>query len=343
MKPAGKDLEALEAARQRQCRLTKPRGALGELEQIAIRLAGIQGRECPEIHRPWITVFAGDHGVVAEGVSAFPQAVTGQMIVNFAQGGAAISVLAEQTGSRLEVVDVGSLLPDGEYLGVRRERAGPGTANFTREPAMTATQLGQALASGGRAVHRAREAGADLFVAGEMGIGNTTAATALACALLDHPPEVLTGPGTGLDAPGVAHKAEVIRRALFRHRDALTDPREILRHLGGFEIAAMTGAYLACAERRMPAVIDGLISSVAALIAERISPGASQCWLLGHRSAEPAHRDVLDALGGRPLLDLGMRLGEGSGAAAAIPLIQMACALHRDMATFDEAGVASGR
>lgn len=342
--PKPLDDEAREAAIRRQSRLTKPAGALARLEDIAIRLAAMQGRACPRIERPWISVFAADHGIAAEGVSAYPREVTGQMIVNFARGGAAISVLARETGARLEVVDVGSLLPPSDLPGVLWRKVAPGTANLLQEAAMTEAQLDQAMAEGRAAVERALAAGSDLFVAGEMGIGNTTSSSALACMLLDRAPEALTGRGTGIDDATLRHKQEVIRLALRRHHAAFdlqgaARTRTILRSVGGFEIAAMTGAYLACAEKGLPAVIDGLISTVAALAAERILPGAMNWWLFGHRSAEPAHALLLDALGGHPVLDLGLRLGEGSGAAAAIPVLRIACALHGGMATFDEAGV----
>ncbi|MEW5822966.1 MAG: nicotinate-nucleotide--dimethylbenzimidazole phosphoribosyltransferase [Pseudomonadota bacterium] len=339
-----------DAALHRQGQLTKPPGALGRLEAVAVRLAAMQGRVCPRIERPWISVFAADHGVVAEGVSAFPQAVTGQMILNFMHGGAAICVLARETGAALEVVDVGSLLAADVMTDIGNDagrahriidRSATGTANFAREAAMSASALEHAWGSGRRAVERARAAGADLFVGGEMGIGNTTTSVALACALLDADPAALAGPGTGLDAAGVRHKAQVIGRALALHGPALADPREALRRVGGFEIAALAGAFAACAEYGLPAVIDGLIASTAALVAERLHPGARDWWLFGHRSAEPAHTQVLAALDAEPLLDLGMRLGEGSGAAAALPLIRLACALHADMATFEEAAVAS--
>lgn len=347
IRPKPLDRAARKAAIRRQERLTKPAGALARLEDIAIRLAAMQGRACPSIERPWISVFAADHGVAAEGVSAYPREVTGQMIVNFARGGAAISVLARELGASLEVVDVGSLLPPSELPGVLWRKIGPGTANLMQGPAMNEAQLAQAMAEGRAAVERALAAGSDLFIAGEMGIGNTTSASALACMLLGQPPEAVTGRGTGVNDETLRHKQAVIRQALALHDTAigLAGPAHALAALcnvGGFEIAAMSGAYLACAELGLPAVIDGLISSVAALAAERIVPGSRDWWLFGHRSPEPAHALLLDALSAAPLLDLGLRLGEGSGAAAAVPLLRLACALHGGMATFAEAGVADG-
>ena len=336
------DARVADAARSRQRRLTKPAGSLGNLEGLAVRIAALQARERPSAQRVHVTVFAADHGVAAEGVSAFPQAVTAQMIDNFAAGGAAIAVLARELGARLEVIDLGTVSPR-----VRREpgvivrQLGPGTANLAREAAMSASQLAQALCAGAEAAQRAAEQRADLFVGGEMGIANTTAATALACALLDLPASAVAGPGTGLDAAGVAHKTTVIDRALALHDARADDPLDALRRLGGFEIAALAGAYIACAQRRIPSVVDGFIASVAALCALRISPSLSSWLICSHRSAEPGHAAVLRALDAQPLLDLGLRLGEGSGAALAIPLLRAACALHNQMATFDEAGVAT--
>lgn len=337
------DARFAEAARTRQAQLTKPAGSLGELEALAVRLAALQARERPSAQRVHITVFAADHGVAAEGVSAFPQAVTAQMIDNFAAGGAAISVLARELGARLEVVDLGTVVARGcREPGVVLRPLGPGTANLAREPAMSASQLAQALWAGAEAAHRAAEQRADLFVGGEMGIANTTAASALACALLDLPAAALAGPGTGLDAQGVARKTAVIERALALHGPDLSDPLEALRRVGGFEIAALAGAYIASAQLLVPSVVDGFIASVAALCAQRWVPALKPWLILSHRSAEPGHAAVLQALDARPLLDLGLRLGEGSGAALVVPLLRAACALHTRMATFGEAGVATG-
>lgn len=331
--------DARQAAEARQAALTKPPGALGRLEEVAIRLAALQSTERPGVDRVHIAVFAGDHGVAAEGVSAFPQAVTAEMVKNFARGGAAISVAARSLGAELEVINLGTVFDTGPLDGVKHYALGPGTANFTREPAMTEHQFACALAAGRHAAERARLKDCQLFIGGEMGIANTTAASALACALLDAPPSRLAGPGAGLDAQGVARKIEVIRRALERHREHHGTPVEALRRLGGFEIAALAGSYMACAHMGLPVLVDGFISSTAALAAARLCPGAESWFLFSHTSAEPGHRTVLDALGARPLLDLGMRLGEGSGAAVAVPLLRMACALHNGMATFAEAGV----
>lgn len=337
--PAAPDQTVRYVAQQRQLELTKPSGALGRLEQLAIHLAALQGNSSPRLERVHIVVFAGDHGVAAECVSAFPQQVTGEMVRNFARGGAAINVLAREVGATLEIVDLGLVNDPGPLQGILRTGLGPGTANLAKRAAMSAAQLVSALATGREAALRARAARADLLIGGEMGIANTTAASALACALLDVSPVSMTGPGTGLDPAGVARKAAVIERALHLHRPQLTSALEILRRLGGFEIAALAGSYIACAQAGLPVLVDGFIATSAALAATRLSPGIESWLLYAHRSTEPGHRVVLAALEAQPLLDLGLRLGEGSGAALAVPLLRMACALHNDMATFRAAGV----
>jgi len=334
------DALARNQAQARQQQLTKPAGSLGQLEQLAISLAAMQGRERPSLERLWIAIFAADHGVVAEGVSAYPQEVTGQMLRNFVGGGAAISVLARHLGAALEVIDLGTALPLEPLAGVRHLSIGAGTVNFLHGPAMTEAQGLLALQAGRDSVLRARETDVQLYIGGEMGIGNTTAASALACALLNCPASALVGPGTGLDAAGVAHKTTVIERALALHRVAAAEPLETLLRLGGFEIAALTGAYLACAQEGVPVLVDGFICSVAALCAVHLNPTCRNWLLFAHCGAEPGHRRVLEALHGEPLLTLGLRLGEGSGAALVVPLLQMACRLHNEMATFAEAAVA---
>lgn len=337
---AAVDLQAREEAITRQGNLTKPPGALGRLEDIAIQLAALQRREKPAVDRVWISVFAADHGIAAAGISAFPQAVTAQMIANMATGGAAISVLARRIGAAIELIDLGTVAPVAPHPAIRNVRIAPSTANLAEKPAMSSGQLARALAEGAAAVARARADGAELFIAGEMGIGNTTAATALAAGLLGCPATDLVGPGTGLDQAGVVRKQALIDAALTRHADQLSDPAAALACLGGFEIAAMAGAYIACAQQGVPMLVDGFISSAAALVACRLCSGAADWMLLSHASAEPGHRAMIDGIGLRPLLDLGMRLGEGSGAAAAVPLLRLACQLHAEMATFGEAGVA---
>lgn len=326
-------------AEHQQTQLTKPPGALGRLEVLAIQLAGMQGTTRPGLERVRIAVFAADHGVAAEGVSAFPQAVTAEMVRNFARGGAAISVLARYLGASLEVVNLGTAVDTGPLDGVLHLRLGAGTANFTQGAAMSQEQLAHAFSAGRQSAERAKLAEVQLFIGGEMGIGNTTAASAMACALLGAEAVALTGPGTGLDAQGVARKADIVARALALHREHLADPVEVLRRLGGFEIAALSAAFLTCAKMGVPVLVDGFIASVAALLAVRCCAGTNDWLLYAHTSAEPGHAHVLEALDAQPLLNLGMRLGEGSGAAVAVPLLRIACALHNEMATFAEAGV----
>jgi nicotinate-nucleotide--dimethylbenzimidazole phosphoribosyltransferase len=332
-------LGAFEQARKRQDQLTKPPGSLGRLEACAITLAGMQDRPDPQLNNIRITVFAADHGVANAGVSAFPQQVTGQMVANFAAGGAAISVLARSLGAELEVVDVGTVNGPVELLGVISDHIGPGTADFSQQDAMTQEQLEQALNAGRASALRAIESGAEIYIGGDMGIANTTAAAALSCALLPADPEELAGPGTGLDTEGVSHKAQVIAAALSRYQGLQVRPLEALRCLGGFEIAALVGAYITCAQHGLPVLVDGYITSAAALVAVRHQPTISEWLLFSHRSAEPGHRAILQGLVAEPLLDLGMRLGEGSGAAVAVPLLRLACDLHNGMSTFADAGV----
>lgn len=338
------DETARAAALARQAQLTKPPGSLGQLETLAVTLAAMQGNALPRVRRPWISLFAADHGIAAEGVSAFPQAVTQQMLANFVGGGAAISVLARETGATLEVVDVGTLAAS-PVAGVIPAQVARGSANFSRQAAMSAAQAHAALDAGAAACARAQAGGADLFIGGDMGIGNTTTAAALACALLGLPGAALAGAGTGVDRAGVARKAAIIDRALALHGlagELAPDPLHALCAVGGFEIGALAGAYLAAAQAGVPVLVDGFICSAAALLAVRLNPGARDWMLFAHASAESGHAALLRALDARPLLTLDMRLGEASGAAAALPLIQLACALHAGMATFAEAGVANG-
>jgi len=333
------DAAVRAAAHARQAQLTKPPGSLGRLEELGITLAALQGSVRPHLDTPWITVFAADHGVVAEGISAFPQVVTAEMVRNFARGGAAISVLARTWNARLEVVNVGTVHPLEDLPGVLDNRVGPGTANLAQGPAMSAAQLHDALTAGHDAAERAAIGGAHLFIGGEMGIGNTTSATAIACALLDLPAAQLAGPGTGLDAAGVQRKSQVIEQALRLLRDP--QPLTVLQTLGGFEIVALAGAYLRCGQLGLPVLVDGFITTAAALAAVRLRPELADWLLYSHCSAEPGHRRLLQALDARPLLELEMRLGEGSGAAVALPLLRAAAAVQADMATFAEAGVSS--
>jgi nicotinate-nucleotide--dimethylbenzimidazole phosphoribosyltransferase len=332
-----------ERARARQRVLTKPRGSLGRLEALAIALAGLQASDRPAAARGPIIVFAGDHGVTARGVSAYPADVTVQMLRNFAAGGAAIAVLARELGVPLHVVDAGTLA-DTPVAGVVTEKPRRGTRDFTQGPAMTGEEAAFALGCGRRALERARAGGADLVILGEMGIGNTTAAAAIAAALTGRAPADVVGRGTGLDDAGLAAKTRVIGQALAHHRldRPGADAAAVLAAVGGLEIAALAGAILAAAQAGVPVLVDGFIVSAAALAAVRINPSSRPWLLFSHRSAEQGHRVLLEALDARPILDLDLRLGEGSGAALALPLLRLACALHNGMATFEEAAV-SGR
>jgi nicotinate-nucleotide--dimethylbenzimidazole phosphoribosyltransferase len=329
---------ATAAAYERQQQLTKPPGSLGKLESLAIQFAGWQDRSDPRLDIVEIRVFAGDHGVVAERVSAFPQAVTVQMIHNFASGGAAIAVLARHYGASFSVINVGTATPGPVLEGVVNLQLAPGTGNMCTGPAMDDALVRRALDSG--ATHA--PISCDLFIGGEMGIGNTTAAAALTSALLGLPATDTVGRGTGVDEQGLALKCAAVQRALDLHTTGDVSALEILRRLGGLEIAALTGAYIACAQRGIPILVDGYICTAAALLACRLNPGVREWMIFAHRSAEPGHRLLLQALAAEPLLDLGMRLGEGSGAALVLPLLRAACQLHNEMATFAEAGVSDG-
>jgi len=314
---------AREAAVARDAVLTKPPGALGRLEALAIWYCGWRGDARARVTRPQIVVFAGDHGVAARGVSAFPPEVTGQMVANFRAGGAAINQLAGVLGARVDVVALNPGAP---------------TADFTLAPALGEAEFLAALNAGAQAV----DEGTDLLIPGEMGIGGTTAASAVAAALFGGAPEDWTGRGTGVDAAGLARKAAVVAAGLARHRAALGDPLEALRRLGGREMAAIAGAVVAARHLRIPVVLDGFICASAVAPLARAAPGALDHCVAGHLSAEQAHARVLAALGLAPLLDLGMRLGEASGGAAAALLVRAALACHSGMASFAEAGVSDG-
>lgn len=332
------DRHAGEVTRRYLDTLTKPPGSLGALEDLAIQLSTITGALKSSVAPPAVTVFAADHGVAAEGVSAFPQAVTAQMVANFASGGAAINVFARQIGASIEVVDVG-VASAIEAPGVINAKLRYGTANMVVEDAM---QLDQALAAidvGIAAVERARTAGDCCLIVGEMGIANTTASSAMLAVFTGEPVASVVGAGTGINQQQLAHKVAVIERAIAARTADAQQPLEVLAKLGGLEIAAMAGAYLAAAAHRLPAIVDGFIATVAALTACRMCPAVRGYLIFGHRSHEPGHDIALKALEAKPLLDMGMRLGEGSGAALAFPLLQAATAMVAGMATFADAGV----
>jgi len=328
-----------DLAKQRQNTLTKPPGSLGQLERIAIQLAGCKGEVCPEITQPWISVFAADHGITEEGVSAFPAVVTQEMVKNFSAGGAAITVIAKQEQACFEVVDVGVFNDVSPLPKLVSQRVAAGSFNFAKQHAMTAEIVQKAMNVGKKAVKRALDSQADLFIGGEMGIGNTSAATAIISQVCQQPIAQLVGRGTGVNDEQLAHKQSVLESALALHQASMQTPQDILCCVGGLEIAALTGAYLECASVGLPMVVDGVIACSSALIAFEMEPQVKEWMLFGHQSVEPAQQAVFEHMGVSPILDLSMRLGEGSGAAMAIPIIRLACALHANMATFEEAQV----
>jgi nicotinate-nucleotide--dimethylbenzimidazole phosphoribosyltransferase len=336
------DAAAMEAARVRQANLTKPPGALGRIEALSIQLAGITGQLRPALTPRQVIVCAADHGVTAEGVSAYPSAVTAQMVLNFLHGGAAINVLARQFGATVQVLDVGvqSDLPAHPLLSAAKVRRG--TANLRQEPAMLRAEAVAAVAAGIAAAETAIAGGARVLATGDMGIGNTTASAAIAAVLTHTPPAEVTGYGTGLDEEGRRHKVQVIEEALAQRRPDPTDALDVLAKVGGLEIGAIAGVILGGAARRVPVVVDGIISTAGAAIAVGLCPAVHPFLIAGHRSAEPGHGVLLAHLGLAPLIDLDLRLGEGTGAALALPLLDAAVATLNEMATFAEAQV-SGR
>lgn len=324
-------------ARAHQDNLTKPRGALGRLEDVACWFAARQGKVLPDSLISHIAVFAGDHGVTEEGVSAYPSVVTGEMVKNFARGGAAINVLAEQCGASISIVNVGVLSDLSGVEGVVHAHVRSGTANLLKEPAMSEAECIAAIDVGRKEAGEAIAKGANLLIAGDMGIGNTTASACIICKLTGAEPEQVVGSGTGVDEDGRKLKANVVRQALARVHDL--SELNLLRELGGLEIAAMAGFYLQAAESGVPVVIDGFIASAAALAAKVIEPEVTSWMLASHISHETGHALALESLGMKALIDFEMRLGEGSGAALIVPLLNSAIALHNNMATFESAGV----
>jgi nicotinate-nucleotide--dimethylbenzimidazole phosphoribosyltransferase len=337
------DERARAAARRELDRKTKPRGSLGRLEELAVRIAGIRGSIELEPMPAAIVVAAADHGVAREGVSAYPQEVTRQMLANFAAGGAAVSVLARQAGAELVVVDAGVVEPFS-HASVLDRRIGPGTADSALGPAMTVEHAAEAIRHGEALARELAEHGAAVVAVGDMGIGNTTSASALCCVLLGREPRAMCGAGTGLDEAGIAHKIGVVERILDCNRPDSDDALWVLAAVGGFEIALLVGVMLGAAANGAVVVLDGFITGSAALVAARLEPEVSDYLVASHLSPEPGHAAVLAELGLEPLLDLGLRLGEGSGAALAVPLVEAARAILVDMATFESAGVTdSGR
>ncbi len=335
------DQHWIKQAEERQLQLTKPPQSLGRLEEIANRCAGIQETLSPSVQNPKILLFAADHGVCDEGINVYPRAVTAQMVVNFLKGGAAINALARVHGIELQVVDIGvaSDLPGVPAL-VRR-RIAEGTRNFCREPAMSIAQAIEAIEIGIERTELALAQQCRLLGIGEMGIGNTTAASTLTAAMTGLPAETVVGRGTGADEACLARKVEAVKRAIRLHQGHLDRPLDLLGRVGGFEIAAMCGVCLGGAARKCSVVVDGFIATVAAALAVKFNPAVRDYLFCAHLSTEPGHAPLLGLIGQKPLLFLEMRLGEGTGAALAMGLIRSAVAAFTEMATFESAGVAN--
>jgi nicotinate-nucleotide--dimethylbenzimidazole phosphoribosyltransferase len=333
------DTAARQAVARRHSQLTKPPGSLGQLESLAVDLAGIQGRERPSVQRKTVIVAAADHGVAAEGTSAYPQEVTTQMVLNFLHGGAAINVLARHAGARVVVVDMGVAADLDEYPSLYRRKVAYGTQNMRYGPAMSEDQARQALQGGLEVVQAEVQQGLDVVAVGEMGIGNTTASAATIAALTGLSPEAVTGRGTGIDDRGLQHKISVIAEALAVNQPNPQQPLEVLAKVGGLEIAGLVGVILGAAASRIAVLIDGFIASTAAMLAAAFNPAVKPYLIATHQSVEMGHRVILDHLGLKPLFDLGLRLGEGSGAALAFHLLEAAVRILNEMATFAEAGV----
>jgi nicotinate-nucleotide--dimethylbenzimidazole phosphoribosyltransferase len=336
------DPDAAAAARARQDSLTKPPGSLGRLEDLSVWVAACQG-VCPprQFARPRVVVFAADHGVAAAGVSAYPAEVTAQMVANFDAGGAAINVLAEAAGASVRVVDIAvdTDEPRSPSIGAHKVRRGSG--NIAVEDALSAEEAAAAIQAGRSIADEEVDSGADLLIAGDMGIGNTTAATTLIAALTNAEPVAVVGRGTGIDDAGWIRKTAAVRDALYRARTFASDPVALLQVCGGADFAAMAGFCAQAAVRRTPVLLDGVVVTAAALVANRMAPGAQQWWQAGHRSTEPAHTLALQHLHLEPIVDMRMRLGEGTGAVVALPIVRAAVAALASMATFDEAGVST--
>ena len=333
------DETAMDAARARQDDLTKPHGSLGQLESLSIQMAGIFGEVTPKIEHKVVTVMAGDHGVTAEGVSAYPSEVTPQMVFNFLMGGAAINVLARHIGARVVIVDMGVAAEMATHPDLIDKKVALGTQNIALGPAMTTAQAIQAIESGAAIVVAEIEKDLDILATGDMGIGNTTPSAAIAAAITGRSPKEIVGRGTGVDDDGLQRKISAVQRALDVNQPDAADGLDILTKVGGFEIAGLVGAILAAIAHRKPVVIDGFISTAAAMIAVSLAPQVKDYLVSAHRSQELGHQIMLEWLGLEPLLDLNLRLGEGTGAVLAMSLVEAACKILSEMATFGEAGV----
>lgn len=333
------DEAAMKAARARQDTLTKPRGSLGRLEELSIQLAGMKADPLPAVERKAIIVMAADHGVAREGVSAYPSDVTAQMVLNFVRGGAAINVLAHQARARVTVVDIGVTADFEPMPGLVRRKVMCGTRNIAQGPAMTRQEAEQALQVGVDVLNEEAVQGLDLVATGDMGIGNTTPSSAIAAVLTGLPVAQVVGRGTGIDDLGLERKIKVIEQALAVNRPDPNDVLDILHKVGGLEIAGLAGVMIAAASRRIPIVVDGFISTASAMIAVGRVPGVREYLISSHQSVEIGHQAMLKHLNLKPLLDLNLRLGEGTGSALAFHLIEASARILREMATFDEAGV----
>jgi nicotinate-nucleotide--dimethylbenzimidazole phosphoribosyltransferase len=329
-----------QKARQRLNSQTRPQGSLGDLENMIAKFVAVQQKDCPRLEKKRILIFAADHGVEREGVSLYPREVTRAMVMNFLNGGATINALARQINAEVRVIDVGVDADFADHASLIQAKVGRGTKNFKLEPAMSVEELNKALETGWRVVKEAKNDNVDLLVVGEMGIANTTAAGAVIAACLKVQPALVTGRGTGLGQEGLRHKIQVIEESAARHAPYLDRPLNILRHVGGYEIAAMTGVILACAHYALPVVLDGVVVAAAALCAFQLNPAIADYIFIGHESEERAHRFVLEKIGQKPLLRLSMRLGEASGAALAVSLLEAGVRIYNEVATFEEARVA---
>lgn len=334
------DQAAMKAAQARQNQLTKPAGSLGRLEELSIQLAGIQRKALPAIKDKAVIVMAGDHGVTVEGVSAYPSEVTPQMVLNFLHGGAAINVLARHAGARVVVVDMGVAndIPSADAKLIRR-RIGSGTTNLAKGPAMSREQAEESIQHGIDVALEEISKGADILGTGDMGIGNTTPSAAIAACILGHSPEQIVGRGTGVDDAGLTRKINIVKRGLKVNKPNAEDGVDVLAKVGGFEIGGLAGVMLGAASKHVPVMVDGFISTAAALVAATIAPQCRQYLISAHRSMEKGHMLMLTWLGLKPLLDFDLRLGEGTGAALGISMAEAACKVLSEMATFGEAGV----
>jgi len=335
------DRNALSLARARQDTLTKPAGSLGRLEELSIQIAGIQAKARPQIKQKAVIVMVADHGVAAEGTSAYSQEVTAQMVLNFVRGGAGINVISRQVGARMIVVDIGIAGKTSSFMGIIKQKIAPGTQNMCLGPAMSLDQARLSIETGIEVVQSEINKGLDIVGTGDMGIGNTTASSAICAVMTRKTVAEVTGRGTGLSDEQLQRKIAAIEKAITVNNPSADQPLELLAKVGGFEIGGLAGVILGAAANRVPVMIDGFISGAAALIAVGLCPQAKDYLIAGHVSVEPGHKYLLDYLGLKPLLDLNMRLGEGTGAALGMVLAEASCRILSEMATFTEAGVSN--